>query len=215
MVVSVFVVADDAFLDALRCHIQGDVDETVFATGGSEDAQFDGIEGISGVAACHVCKEVEGVFIYPGFVVSHSFRLIVDCTEEEFLDFRNLQGFQLEDDGTGEQRGVDFEIWVLCGRTNEDDGSVFYEWQKIVLLAFVKAVDLVDEEDSLFPIHAQVLLGFFDNGFHVLFACHGSVDLGEFGTGSVGDDFGQSGLACSRRAVEDDRGQFICLDGSV
>lgn len=33
MVVSVFVVADDAFLDALRCHIQGDVDETVFATG--------------------------------------------------------------------------------------------------------------------------------------------------------------------------------------
>ena len=53
MVVSVFVVADDAFLDALRCHIQGDVDETVFATGGSEDAQFDGIEGISGVAACH------------------------------------------------------------------------------------------------------------------------------------------------------------------
>ena len=59
MVVSVFVVADDAFLDALRCHIQGDVDETVFATGGSEDAQFDGIEGISGVTACHVCKEVE------------------------------------------------------------------------------------------------------------------------------------------------------------
>ena len=75
MVVSVFVVADDAFLDALRCHIQGDVDETVFATGGSEDAQFDGIEGISGVAACHVCKEVEGVFIYPGFIVSHSFVL--------------------------------------------------------------------------------------------------------------------------------------------
>lgn len=102
MVVSVFVVADDAFLDALRCHIQGDVDETVFATGGSEDAQFDGIEGISGVAACHVCKEVEGVFIYPGFIVSHSFCFVVDCPEDQFFDFGDLQGFQFEDDGTGD-----------------------------------------------------------------------------------------------------------------
>ena len=89
MVVSVFVVADDAFLDALRCHIQGDVDETVFATGGSEDA-------------CHVCKEVEGVFIYPGFIVSHSFCFVVDCTKDKFFDFGDLQGFQFEDDGTGD-----------------------------------------------------------------------------------------------------------------
>ena len=215
MVVSVFVVADDAFLDALRSYVQGDMDESVFASGGGEDAQFDGIEGISGVAACHVCKEVEGVFIYPGFIVSHSFCFVVDCTEEEFLDFRNLQGFQLEDDGTGEQRGVDFEVWILCCGTDEDDGSVFYEWQKIVLLAFVEAVDLVDEEDCFFAVHTQVLLGFFDNGFHIFFACYSGVDLGEFGTGSVGDDFGQSGLACSRRAVEDDGGQFVSFDSPV
>ena len=70
--------------------------------GGSEDAQFDGIEGISGVAACHVCKEVEGVFIYPGFIVSHSFCFVVDCAKDEFFDFGDLQGFQFEDDGTGD-----------------------------------------------------------------------------------------------------------------
>lgn len=92
MVVSVFVVADDAFLDALRCHIQGDVDETVFATGGSEDAQFDSIEGISGVAACHVCKEVQGIFIYIGFIGSHSFCFVIDCPENQFFDFRDFQG---------------------------------------------------------------------------------------------------------------------------
>lgn len=60
---------------------------------GSEDAQFDGIEGISGVAACHVCKEVEGVFIYPGFIVSHSFCFVVDCAKDEFFDFGDLRDF--------------------------------------------------------------------------------------------------------------------------
>ena len=92
MVVSVFVVADGAFLDALGCHIQGDVDKAVFASGGSEDAQFDGIDGISGVAACHVCKEVEGIFIHTGFIGSHSFCFVIDCPEDQFFDFRDFQG---------------------------------------------------------------------------------------------------------------------------
>ena len=82
-------------------------------------------------------------------------------------------------------------------------------------MAFVEAVNLVDEKDSLLTVHAEVLLGFFDNGFHVFFAGYGGVDLGEFSAGSIGDNFCQSSLSGSRRTVEDDRGQFICFDSSV
>lgn len=80
VVVSVFVVADDAFsgcTEMATSKVMWMRPSSLRGVVG--DAQFDGIEGISGVAACHVCKEVEGVFIYPGFIVSHSFCFVVDA----------------------------------------------------------------------------------------------------------------------------------------
>ena len=121
-------------------------------------------------------------------------------------------------DGRIEQIGTPDEIYIgldFLNNTDEDDGSVFYEWEEIVLLAFVEAVDLVYEEDCFFAVHTQVLLGFFYNCFHIFFACYSGVDLGEFCTGSVGDYFCQGGLAGSGRAVEDDGGQFVSFDSPV
>ena len=46
MVVSVFIIADYSFLDALRSYVQCDMDKSVFASWGGEDAQFNGIEGV-------------------------------------------------------------------------------------------------------------------------------------------------------------------------
>ena len=78
------------------------MDESVFASWGGENAQFYCVKGVSGVTACHVCKKVQGVFVYLGFVISHSFGLIVDCAENEFFDFGNLRRFQFEDDRAGD-----------------------------------------------------------------------------------------------------------------
>ena len=94
MVVSVFCRSGRRVSGCTEMPHQGDVDETVFATGGSEDAQFDGIEGISGVAACHVCKEVEGrlhlsgLYSFPFlFVLSLTARRMSSLTSEISRDF--------------------------------------------------------------------------------------------------------------------------------
>ena len=76
-------------------------------------------------------------------------------------------------------------------------------------------MDLINEQNSLFPIHAEIVLCLLYNCFHIFFACYSGVDLGEFCTGSVGDYFCQGGLAGSGRAVEDDGGQFVSFDSPV
>ena len=203
MIVSVFVVADYSFLDALGSDIKGDVNDSVFTSWCSKDTKFDGVESISGISACHVCEEIECVFIYLGLVVSHSLFLIVDCSEDEFFYLRNLQRFQFEDDGAGDKSRIDFKVWIFCCCADKNDGSVFYKWKEIILLAFVETVNLVDEEDGFLSVHSEILLCFFDNSFHIFFAGYGGVDLGKFSACGVGDYFCQSGFACSRRAVED------------
>ncbi len=197
MIVSVFVVADDAFLDALRSDIKGDVNETVFTTWGSEDTKFDGVESISGISACHVCEEIECVFIYLGLVVSHSFFLSLTALRMSSLTSGDLQRFQFEDDGAGDKSRIDFEVWIFCCCADKNDGSVFYKWKEIVLLAFVETVNLVDEEDGFLSVHTEILLCFFDNSFHIFFAGYGGVDLGKFSACGVGNYFCQSGFACS------------------
>ena len=76
-------------------------------------------------------------------------------------------------------------------------------------------MNLVYEENSFLSVHAEVLLCFLDNGFHVFFACYGGVDLGKFCACGVGNDFGECCFSCSGWSVEDDGGQFICFDSSV
>ena len=215
VVVSVFVIAYDPFLDALGCHIKGDMDESVLTSGSGQDAKLNGVEGISGISPGHVCKEVQSISIYLGFVVSHSFCLIIDCTKDELFDFGNLKGFQFKDDGTGDQSGIDFKIRIFSCSADENNSSVFHERKEIVLLAFIKAVDLIDEEDGFFSVHAQILLCFFYYGFHIFFSCYSGIDLSKFCACGVGNNLCQSGFSCSWRTIEDNRGQLVSFDSSV
>ena len=76
-------------------------------------------------------------------------------------------------------------------------------------------MDLIDEQNGLFSIHAKIILSLFYNCFHIFLACYGCIDLGKTCACGIGNDFCQSGLSGSRRAIKDNRGQLIRLDSTI
>ena len=60
----------------------------------------------------------------------------------------SLSGVQGVDAAAGEQGGDDLEGRIFGGRADEADGAVLDVGQEGVLLGFVEAMDLVDEEDG-------------------------------------------------------------------
>ena len=86
------------------------------------------------------------------------------------------EGFELEDLGAGNEGGRQGEVWVVRGGADELDGPVFERREKDVLLGFVEAVDLVDEED-----------GAGAAGLVVVLHLHGEAAAGEDGRWVVSD----------------------------
>ena len=150
-----------------------------------------------------------------GPVAAHPPPVVGDRTVQQLLDLIWLQGLQLEDPGAGQQGAVHLKIGILCSGADQDQGAVLYIGQQIVLLAFIKAVDLVYEQDRLAAVHAQGVLGRLDRLLHIFLSRHGGVQLAELGLGGVGDHPGQGGLSGARRAVEDQGAQLVRLDGPV
>ena len=125
------------------------------------------------------------------------------------------QWFELEDARSADQRPDDFEVGILRRRADQDDRAVFDVRQQRILLRFVEAVNLVDEQDGALVIHLQALFGLFDDAADVAHARHHGVDLLEVAARGVGDDHRQRGLARARRPPQQDRGeQPIGLDGA-
>ncbi len=82
---------------------------------------------------------------------------------------------QYVDAGAGEQRPIDFERGILGGGANEANVTFFHVRQEGVLLGFVEAVNLVDEDDGA----RAVLAGAFGIGHHLLDFFDSGEDRGE------------------------------------
>ena len=78
VIISLSVIADHPLLYALLCLIQGDVDLSVRRPGRGQDAQLDGVEGMSGVSARKVRQKDLGVLVDDRIVSPHAPFLIVD-----------------------------------------------------------------------------------------------------------------------------------------
>ena len=98
---------------------------------------------------------------------------------------------------------------VFGGGADEGDGAVFDVGEDGVLLGFVEAVDLVDEEDGALGTPGA---GLGHDAAEVGDAGGDGGELLEAGVGAAGDDAGEGGLAGAGRAPEDDRGQLAGLD---
>ena len=82
-------------------------------------------------------------------------------------------------------------------------------------MSLIEAMYFVDKQNCFLSIHTLGVFGLLYHLLHVLFSGNGCIDLGKFRTGGVGYHFCQSRFSGPRRAIEDQRAQFVCLDRSV
>ena len=66
-------------------------------------------------------------------------------------------------DEAQEQRRNYLERWVLGCRAEEHDQALFHVRQESVLLSFVEAVDLIDEQNRRLAVQPALLLGFVED----------------------------------------------------
>ena len=191
------------------------MDEAVLAFWCGKDSKLYCIQRASCIAACHICQKFHSILINDSTVISHAPVTVVHSPEDQSLNILIAQSLQFKDNGSGQKSAVDFKIRVFCSCADQDDCSVLYKRKKIILLSFVKAMDLINKKNRLFAVHAQIILGFFYNGFHIFFSCYSCIDLSKISAGSIGYYFCQCCFACSGRSVKDNRGQFISLDSAV
>ena len=124
------------------------------------------------------------------------------------------KALELKNPAAREQGPVDGEVGIFGGRADEDDGAVFNPGQERVLLGFVEAVDLVDEEDGLAVVQLAQLASFIDGLANVSDSGQNGVDGDKMGASGVGDDRGERGFARAGRPVENQRGKLVGLNGA-
>ena len=146
---------------------------------------------------------------------THAVFLIRQCPLQQSFDVLVLKLPQLKDNRAGNQRLVHLKIRVFRCRPNQNQRAVLHMRQKGILLAFVEPVNLVNKQNRLFAVHPKLRLGILHRFLNLLYACRCRVNLAEFAFRGVGNDFRQSGLACPRRAIKNNRAEPVALNGSV
>src|SRR5204862_2411140 len=112
--------------------------------------------------------------------------------------------------GARKQRRDDFKGRILGGRADEDNVAGFDVREKSVLLGFVEAVNLVNENDGAMAGTRFVLgdghdfLKFFDAG-------QDRAEGNEFGASQPGDQASQSGLPAAGRAPEEQGAKVVAF----
>ncbi len=202
----VFVVGDHAALDAV--FHGGECDGLAF--GGGEDGDFEGGECAAGVAFGDVGEEAEGFGGDVGLAECEAVLGVVEGAVEELFDGVDGEGFEFEDEGAGREGGVDEYLGVVGGGADEGDGAVFDVGEQDVLLGFVEAVDLVDEEDGAGDV-AHLFGGFAGGADGGDVAEHAAAAF-EAAAGGAGDDFGEGCFAAAGGSVEDEVGEAVGFD---
>ena len=122
---------------------------------------------------------------------------------------------QFKNDGSGDQRPIDLKIRIFCGGADKNHRPVFHKGKQIILLSFIKPMDLINKQNGFSGIHASIFFCLPDNFFHVFLSGRGGVDLKEFRLCGSRDHFRQRRLSRPRRAKQEDGTEFIRLDGPV
>ena len=115
-----------------------------------------------------------------------------------------FQGTQLEDARAGDEGGDHFEIGVLGGGADQDDGAVLHMWEQGVLLGLVPAVDFIDEQDRAGVVQAAAFEGLGDHLAQFGLAVEHGGEGDEVRLGDVGDYGRQGGLAGAGRPPQQD-----------
>ena len=215
MIVSGFIIIHDSFLNTFSSHIDCNMDLVIHAPFRSKDSKLYRIQCTSRITACHICQKIECLLIDHCAVASHTFFDIIYRTLQKLFNIFLTQRFQFKDTGSGNQRTVHLKIRILSRCSDQYDRTVLHKRKQIILLPFVKAVNLIYEKDRLLLIHSFQILRFLYYILHILFTCNRGIDLPKFRAGRMCDHFSKRRLTSSRRSIEDNGAQLVRLNSPI
>ena len=137
---------------------------------------------------------------------------VAECPAQDLDELRIRQRIEPDDAHAREQRVVDLEERILCRRADEDEPAVLNVWQQHILLALVEAMDLVDEDDRAALIITARLISLLDDAAQVADASRDSIELLKGAVRHLSDHLRERRLARTRRAIEDNGRNLVCLD---
>ena len=209
------IVANGLFLDALLGHRQRHVHHAGLGGRRRERGHFERRQGLA-----HVAVRLEGEVSQRLFIdlQAHGPQpalLIGDGAAQQGRHGFVGHGLEGENLRAREHGRVDGEVGVLRRRADEAHRALLEMRQQHVLLRLVEAVQLVDKEDGALPVQAHSrarLRNLLADLAHV--ALH-AVQGDEVGACLARDHVGQRRLAHAGRAVKDEGGEAIRLDGAA
>ena len=119
---------------------------------------------------------------------------------------------QSVDAGAREQRRDHFKRRIFGGGADERDGSRLDVGQKGILLGFVEAMHLVDEDDGALA-GAMRVLGRGHDVLNFADAAEHGAEGDEFGLRAARDQARQSGFAAAGRPPQNHGAEIVALDG--
>ena len=209
-----FVVEQGAFLEGVANDVVGDLCGPSAGVLCQASGDFEDVVSAAGIAAGIAGDFFEDVV---GGLQVHSAKAAVFIGESALEELHDLifgQRLQNVYAAAGEQGTVDFERWIFGGGADEPDVALFHVREKCVLLGFVEAVDLVDEDDGAGAILADA----FSVGHDLFDLFDSDEDGGEFDElrfCHACDNFGERGFAGAGWAPENERASVVALDLSA
>ncbi len=189
MIISCFIIPQYSFLNTLLCHFRCDMDAAILRSARRKYSQFNSIERPPCISSANISQKFERFLLDHGMITPKSLFPIGYGPQEKRFDIVFRKWVQFKNDRTGDQSPVHLKIRIFRGRPDQDHSAVLHKRQKIILLALIEPVDLIDKENGLSPVHACILLRLRHNRLHVLLSGCGSVDLQKLCLCRSRDDF--------------------------
>ena len=129
-------------------------------------------------AARHICQKVQRILIDLSMKAAHTFPGVFHSSSQKDFYIFFFQRFQLKNAGiwkSGRLFTSKYGFSVVAPIRITVPSSIKRE--KVILLSFIKPVDLVDKKDRLPAVHPLQVFRLFHNLFHILFSRYCCIDL--------------------------------------
>src|SRR5215469_2339121 len=174
-------------------------------------SEFEGVVGGAGVAVGERGDAKEDVFGDFDRFVAEAAVLVSEGAAEQVDDLRRGERFEDVHLGAGEKRGDDFKGGIFGGRTNESDMAGFDVRKKGILLGFVEAMDLVDEDDGAVA-GARLVFGGGHDVLDFLDASKDRTERDEICVRDASDEARERSFATAGRSPEEHRADVVAFD---
>ena len=148
-------------------------------------------------------------------IASHTTHRIAHGTLNQLFDVFLFQIVQLKNNGSGNQSWIYLKIWVFCRCANQNDCSILYKWQQIILLSFIKTMNLINKKNSPASVHSLKVFCTLYYVLHIFFSGYSCIKLCKLRACRIGDHHRKRCLSCSWRTIKNNGAKLICLNCAV